>query len=146
MTMPSDSQAIVPSQPTDITKPTLPPPALFDVLPALHEILARIERTPVDSADLQHQPSTSDESGTDSDDIGAYYQDQAPLEPKDLPTEVLAIKAMIRKALREVEKLPDMDWSVEEQEEEIKELEGRIERQKAMLKKHGEMGKGSGLG
>ena len=146
MTMASDSQTLASSQPTDSIKPNLPSAHAFDILPMLDEILARIERAPTDNAGLQHQLSSSEESSTDASDIGAHYQDQPPLEPKDLPTEVLAIKAKIRKALRELEKLPDRDWSIEEQEEEIEELEGRIERQKAMLRRFGEMGRGSALG
>lgn len=128
---------------TASAKPHLPPPQIFDVLPALHELLARVDRAPADS---QQQISSPDDGSKTGDDIGAHYQDQALLEPKELPTEVLAIKAKIRKALREVEKLPGMEWSVEEQEEEIVDLEERIERQKAMLKKFGEMGRASGRG
>lgn len=128
---------------TASAKPNLPPPQIFDVLPALHELLARIDRAPADS---QQQIGSPDDSSKTGDDIGAHYPDQAPFEPKELPTEVLVIKAKIRKALREVEKLPDMDWSVEEQEEEIVELEERIERQKAMLKRFAEMGRASGRG
>lgn len=143
MTMASDSQTISTSQPADTTKLNLPPPQIFDILPALHELLARIERAPTDNPDAQLQSGSHD---TGDSDIGTQYQDQAPLEPKDLPTEVLAIKAKIRKALRELEKLPDMDWSIEEQEEDIAELEDRVRRQKAMLARFGEMGRVSGLG
>lgn len=147
MTMADDSQNTRPSQPTDLRKPSLPPPQSFDILPALHELLARIDNAPTNTAgDNPLQPDTSMADSEDGGDIGAHYQDQQPLDPKDLPTEVLAIKAKIRKALREVEKLPDVEWSVEEQEEETAELEARIERQRAMLKRFGELGKGVGLG
>lgn len=143
MTMASDFQTLNTSQ-SDTSKPTLPSPQIFDVLPALHELLARIERAPPDTTDLQ-QPSSSYSGDESSNDIGAHYQDQAPLEPKDLQAEVLAIKTKIRKALREVERLPDMESSVGEQEEEIAELEERIGRQRAMLRRFGEMGRGGGL-
>lgn len=140
MTMAADSQ----NQSTntsqhlpETTKLNLPPPQIFDVLPALHELLARIERAPPPNP---ADPSTTDPtSSADEHDIGAYYQDQPPLEPKDLPTEVLAIKAKIRKALREVEKLPDMESSVEEQEDDIRELEERVQRQRAMVRRFGEL-------
>ena len=77
-----------------------------------------------------------------SDSDAALYTDLPPLEPKELPTEVLQIKAKTRKALRELEKLPDMERSVEEQEEEIRELEGRIRRQRDMVRRLGEMARG----
>lgn len=145
MTMAADSQSSNTFS-ADTTRLNLPPPQIFDILPALHELLARIERAPgPESTDPSLQSSTSTPFN-ESEDIGAHYQDQPPLEPKDLPTEVLAIKSKIRKALKEIEKLPDMEWSVEEQEEEIRELEERIARQKAMLGKFGEMAKGTGLG
>ena len=69
------------------------------------------------------------------------YTDLHPLEPKDLPTEVLQIKAKIRRALKELEKLPDMERSVEEQQEEIDELETRIGRQREMVRRLGEAAK-----
>jgi Zn-finger domain-containing protein len=46
---------------------------------------------------------------------------------------VLEIKTRIRAALRAVEGLPDVDRSLEEQKEEIRELEERITRQKEVL-------------
>ena len=142
-TITSDTRPINSSQPSETARPPLPQPQIFDILPTLHELLSRIERAP---------PSTSsqlpdhDSTNTNNNEIGAHYQDQAPLEPKELPTEVLAIKAKIRKALREVERLPDMEWSVEEQEEEITELEERIERQKEVVGRLGSMGREVGLG
>ena len=87
----------------------------FDILPALHELLAR----------LDHGISHDGETG--------HYAELQPLEPKDVPTQALPIKARIRRALRELEKLPDMGRSVEEQREEIEELEERIQKQRAVL-------------
>lgn len=51
-----------------------------------------------------------------------------------MPTLALPVKARIRKALRELEKVPGVERSVAEQEEEIAELEARIERQRAVLR------------
>ena len=136
MTMAGDTQTTVPAD-LDASKLNLPSPDLFDILPALHEILARIDRAPsADVADASH----SNNSGTNSPGgIDANYQDQLPLDPKELPTEVLAIKSKIRRALRELEKLPDMDLTIEQQEEDIAELEARIAKQKAMMAKLGDM-------
>ena len=115
----------------------LPPPQSFDILPALHELLARIDHTSADSGVLSDQVEPAD----NKEEIGALYTDLAPLEPKDLPVEVLQIKAKIRNALKELQKLPDMDRSIEEQQMEIVELEDRIARQKAMIGKLGEVAK-----
>jgi DNA-binding transcriptional regulator GbsR (MarR family) len=75
---------------------------------------------------------------TSEDDVVTYSELQ-PLEPKDLPNEVIAIKSKIRKALRELEKLPDMDRDVEEQEAEIKKLERKAAKQKEVLQKLGDV-------
>lgn len=64
------------------------------------------------------------------------------MNPKDLPTASLDIKARVRGAQREVEKLSDIDRTVEEQNEEITELEERIARQHAMLSGLAEVAKG----
>jgi hypothetical protein len=65
---------------------------------------------------------------------GTSYTELVPLAPKDLPTAVLDVKMRIRAALRAVEGLPDVERGLDEQEEEIRELEERIERQKAVLR------------
>lgn len=110
------------------SQPQLPPPQTFDILPPLHEILARID----------HAPNDPIQAATGDGDV-VSYADLQPLEPKDLPNEVIAVKSKIRKALRELERLPDMDRSVEEQEEEIRMLEEKAAKQKEVLKKLGEV-------
>jgi len=101
-----------PSLPTTTTTtPTLPPPFLFDLLPALYELLSRID--PPD--------------------------DHHPFDPKDLPTAILPLKAQMRRALREVAALPDIDRGVVEQEAEIVELELLRRRQEEALKGLGEV-------
>jgi hypothetical protein len=58
-----------------------------------------------------------------------------PLAPKDLPEEVLkSIKSKIRAAMRAVEAMPDVDRSIGEQEEEIRILEERVAKQRAVLR------------
>lgn len=113
----------------------LPPSQTFDVLPALHELLARIDHGSNSSTDIQ-DPTTGD-----VEDINALYPELQPLEPKELPTEVLQIKAKIRKATKVLEKLPDMERTVGEQNEEIEALEDRIKRQREMLAKLGQLAK-----
>lgn len=110
----------------------LPPPQAFDILPPLHELLARIDHTPNDPIQV---------AAASGEDDTVSYADLQPLEPKDLPNEVIVIKGKIRKALRELEKLPDMDRTVEEQEEEIKMLEEKAEKQREVLKRLGVVAK-----
>lgn len=78
------------------------------------------------------------QAATGDSDVVSYAELQ-PLEPKDLPNEVIAVKSKIRRALRELEKLPDMDRTVEEQEEEIRMLEQKAAKQKEVLKKLGDV-------
>ena len=118
------------SQRPQINQLQLPPPQTFDILPALHELLARIDHTTT-STDLTNQDPI------DPSDIGALYSELQPLEPKDLPTEILEIKRKIRRALKDLEQLPDMERSVEEQNEEIEALEGRIARQREIVARLG---------
>lgn len=101
-------------------KISLPPPQTFDILPPLHELIARIDHSSSDPLTASAQETVT-------------YTDSKPLEPKDFPNEVQSTKAKIRKALRELEKLPDMERSVEEQEVEIAEVEERIRRQREEL-------------
>lgn len=77
-------------------------------------------------------------AATSADEVVTYSEPQ-PLEAKDLPSEVIAIKSKIRKALRELEKLPDMDRDVEEQEAEIRKLEQKAAKQKEVLQRLGEV-------
>jgi len=106
----------------------LPPPQTFDILPPLHELLARIDHSSAD-------PLTA----VTQDTVG--YTDSRSLEPKEFPNEVQAVKGKVRKALRELEKLPDMERSVDEQEEEMRELQMRIERQKQVLSRLSDVAK-----
>ncbi|KAI7375195.1 hypothetical protein KC336_g20042 [Hortaea werneckii] len=130
----SHTQTNVSEPSTDSTHPPLPAPQLFDILPALHEILARIDHRSTDP--ITGSPSLTD--NLSSGNIGAAYNNIQSLDPKDLPTAILPLKTMMRKGLREVEKLPDMERSVQEQEEEIRELEERIRKQELVMRGLGE--------
>ena len=115
----------------------LPPPQTFDILPALHELLARIDHGAVDPTG-----GITDQASSDPEDIGALYSELQPLEPKELSAEVQPIKQKVRKALKELEKLPDMERSVEEQNEEIEEMEEKVRRQREMIRRLGELARG----
>lgn len=119
---------------------TMPPAHTFDILPALHELLARVEQAPA-AADLF---SGLDED-VDPSDIGSHYPPDTlvPLTPKELPEEVLkVIKPKMRAAMRAVEAAPGIEQSISEQDEEIKMLEERDRKQKEMFREMGELAKG----
>ena len=59
------------------------------------------------------------------------------LELHELTVAANAIRLKIQKARSTVKELPDLERSVEEQDEELGELEERIEKQRAMLGKLG---------
>lgn len=61
-----------------------------------------------------------------------------PLDPKDLPQAAVPIKLKIQKAKAAVSTLPDVERSIEEQEDEIQELQKRIGRLRGVL---GELGR-----
>jgi hypothetical protein len=119
----SAAQTPVPTQHTTIlsTTSTLPPPATFDILPPLHELLSRLVANDPE-ASLTAEPSSP------------TYQNLEPLAMHQLAGEVSSVRSRIRRARAAVESLPDMDRTVEEQEEEIKLLQDRITKQTAVLK------------
>lgn len=65
-----------------------------------------------------------------------------PLTLKDIPLATDSLKHKIQKARAEARALPDVDRSIEEQEEEMRELDEKIEKQKEVLKMLAELGKG----
>ena len=95
----------------------LPPAHLFDIVPEVHELLSRL------------LPATANPT----DPTVTAYTDQQPLEIQHLANEASAVRIKIQKARAAVKELPDMDRTIEEQEAEMKELEERIGRQRAML-------------
>ena len=131
LTLSFDTSAVDASRPASQSESQpiqLPPPQTFDILPPLHEILARIDHAPTDPM----QAATAE-----ADAIS--YADLWLIENRDLPHEVLGIKNKIRRALRELEKLPDMDRDVEEQEAEIMKLEQKAAKQKEVLQRLGDV-------
>lgn len=121
------------AQPLATSKLQLPPPHVFDILPALHELLARVDAHNA-QASSSHEVEEQAMLENDNTVLGSDYTDVQPLNPKDLPLATLNVKARIRSALKELEKLPDMDRTVQEQQEEMEELEVKIKKQREMLR------------
>lgn len=113
----------IPTQTTTLppTTNTLPTPATFDILPPLHELLSRLVADDP-TASLTAEPSSP------------TYQNLEPLAMHQLAGEASSIRSRIRRARAAVEALPDVDRTIEEQEEEIRLLQERITKQTAVLK------------
>lgn len=94
----------------------LPSPEVFDIVPALHELLSRMLPP---TEDLSRPPS---------------YSNQPTLSPQYLQAEASSIRSKIRKAREAVAALPDVDRSIEQQEEEITMLTEKIEKQRRVLR------------
>lgn len=103
-------------------------PHLFDIVPSLERLLARL---------LIPAPGITAPDGSSA--ASAAEQDKPEhlrhLDIQQLDAAANAIRVQIQKARAGVAQLPDMDRTVEEQQEEIDWLEGRIARQKEMLRK-----------
>ncbi|KAL2211042.1 hypothetical protein CC79DRAFT_1366415 [Sarocladium strictum] len=113
------------SAPTFTTPPSFSPDTL-DALTSLAHDLARVRAGLLQNPDQQPSPGDN----------------KQPLAIKDVPGATDAIKHKIQRARAAVKALPDMERGVEEQEREVKELEGRIERQRAVLRGLRERGEG----
>lgn len=110
--------------PLSATAPAPPAPSAFDVLPDLHKLLKRILETsaqPPAATPTPVQPSAD-----------------GPLEIQHVATAANDIRLKIQKARRAVMSLPDIDRSLEDQEDEIGDLEARIAQLKASLKELGQ--------
>lgn len=101
-------------------------PQIFDLLPHLHLLLARL---------LPPQP-TPDPLNPLAPPTGNSVSNikHEPLEIQNLAREASALRVRIQKARQAVREVEDGDRTIEEQEEEIKELEGVVEGLKGVLK------------
>lgn len=99
----------------------LPPPETFNLLGPLHDLIARLLVSEGASGQLDNG-------------LGPQLPMLAqPLEIQQLAGEVSGIRARIRRARAAVQDLPDIERSVEEQNEEIRALKARIEKQRRVL-------------
>lgn len=106
----------------------LPPEGLsadaVDTLPVLSAVLSRLQNLSSPSATAASPPTPSPSlaaSGT------------GPLTIKDIPAATDQLKHKLQRARAQVKELPDIDRSIADQEEEIRELEERITKQKAAI-------------
>jgi hypothetical protein len=135
------STALTPATPAPplINEPgQLPPPHIFDIVPPLHALLQRLlvpsphGGTGTQNTATQTSPTNAAAMGTALDDIAILHSSE-PLEVQHLDAATDAIRIRVQKARAAVKALPDIERSVEEQEEEINELVVRIKKMREML-------------
>ncbi|KAM5351826.1 hypothetical protein ACJ41O_004549 [Fusarium nematophilum] len=108
----------------------LPPSFSPDTLDALSElslVLARVRAGIQSSAGITTEPAP----GT----TGHNAPGGPTLSFKDVPGATDGLKHKLQRARSQVRELPDMNRSIEEQAEEIRDLEARIETQRALLQR-----------
>ncbi|KIW00397.1 uncharacterized protein PV09_08106 [Verruconis gallopava] len=132
------NQVIVPT--TKLSTPTLPPPDTFDFLPPLYGLLRRLQQPSGIEAPVGAQDGNSAAlpEGSPSQQLERTVSGgSGKLELSHLDAAASAIRLKIQKARQLVANMPDIERTVEEQEEELAELESRVTRQRAMLAKLG---------
>ncbi|KAI5288419.1 hypothetical protein KEM54_005227 [Ascosphaera aggregata] len=122
-----------------------PPPQVFDILPQLHDLLARLitptasSQTPVPNLGLTGGEPLLSGPGNPVAAVGGAGSTVGSatgglsIDPKALQIESAAIRRRLQRAQAAVEGLPDMHRSVDEQESEIEAVERRIARLKEVL-------------
>lgn len=130
----------------------LPPafsPDTLDVLTELYNVLQKVHETARESLQNQEQDpsaaaaapklptSTSTPSASAVATVGG---DGKRLTFKDVPNATDGIKHKLQRAREQVRGLPDMSRTVAEQDAEMRELEARIEKQRALLERLREEG------
>ena len=111
--------ATSPTPNPDIPIPsTLPPPQVFDLIPHIHALLARLL--------LPNTQHTAQDISTPSSSITA--NSTVALSPKDLATAASGVMVKIQKARNAVRDLPGVQVGLDEQERIIRDLEEEVRR------------------
>jgi hypothetical protein len=103
--------------------PQPPAPSTLDILPLLTTLLTNLQESSQNPTQSATSASPTDPNFT------------APITPKDIVALTDGMKAKIREARAQIARLPDMDVSLDEQEQEIRDLEERIRRQRKELER-----------
>lgn len=103
-------------------------PDSIDVPSELAQILSRVRYT--DNANKSSAPTPAASAG---DNAAAATTNAGTLPIKDLPAAVDPLRHKIQRARAAVHTLPDIGRTLSEQEAEARQLEARIERQRAAL-------------
>ncbi|KAH6677505.1 RNA polymerase II transcription mediator complex subunit 9-domain-containing protein [Halenospora varia] len=97
----------------------------IDTLPVLSALLSRLQNPSTTSTSTAGSPPAASPSQIASGN--------GPLTIKDIPAATDELKHKVQKARAQVKELPDMDRTITEQEDEIRELEEKIARQREVL-------------
>jgi hypothetical protein len=103
----------------------------IDVLPVLSSLLSRLQ---VPQNQTGASTAGSPPGPTSSATPSQLVSSTGPLTIKDIPAATDGLKHRLQKARVAVKELPDLNRSLKEQEEEIRELEDKITRQREVLK------------
>ncbi|KAJ5188783.1 Mediator complex subunit Med9 [Penicillium cf. griseofulvum] len=141
-----------------------PSPQTFEIIPSLHGILSRLlsskgqqpgsSDAPGDTTELPGVSQTQTQQASSNTPNGGHNGNNAsshavpgvsvlgsstrpPLDVKTLPTETSSVRIRIQKARIVVEGLPDVHRSVDDQQREIAELEGRVRRLRSVISDFG---------
>jgi hypothetical protein len=114
-------------QPSSLSE-TISPDSI-DTLPVLSALLSRLETTSANATTASTAGSPPAATPTPSQLVSGT----GPLRIKDIPAGTDELKHKLQKARAQVKELPDIHRSVADQEQEIRELEERITRQRSVL-------------
>ncbi|KAI5308460.1 hypothetical protein KEM55_005633 [Ascosphaera atra] len=135
-----------------------PPPQTFDILPPLHDLLDRLLSAPSPGNPQQgnglpgaehlipgaaNHPHAQHPQAPASGSLAPSMAGGAGgVDPRTLLVESSAVKLRLQKARAALDPLPDMQRSIEEQQEEMEELEARIKRLKGVMADFGQRSAG----
>ena len=115
----------LPSQ-TSVDTPPFPSPSLFSILPEIYLLISRIEL-------LQQATGTSVPTTPGGNSA------TTPITLQELPAAIQPVRTQIIKAKVAVQALPDVERTIEQQEDEIRLLEGRVGALKKRLRELGRL-------
>ncbi|KAF4637930.1 hypothetical protein G7Y89_g163 [Cudoniella acicularis] len=125
MATPLQQTSQTPQNPSGLVLPEGLSPDSIDTLPVLSALLSRLQNPSNTSASTSGSPPAASPS--------QIATGTGPLTIKDIPAATDELKHKLQRARMQVKELPDMDRSLSEQEEEIKELKEKISRQRGAL-------------
>lgn len=138
------------AQPHSLALPPTFSPDTLDVLTHLSTILSEVRTALQTSTGIEKPGAENHADAGGGNGAGNASAGATGLTFKDVARASDGIKHKLQRAREHVQALPDMQRGIEEQEAEMRELESRMERQRALLvrlREEGlEFGKGQGEG
>ncbi|EKD15083.1 uncharacterized protein L3040_003716 [Drepanopeziza brunnea f. sp. 'multigermtubi'] len=133
--MSSSTPQITSAPPSHLNLPEGLTPDSIDTLTVLSSILSRVDLTSKNpTASTAGSPPAATPSQPPAD------LDHGPLTVRDLPAATDGLKHNLQKAKVLLKQLPDLERSIKEQEDEMRDLEAKVGEQKAVLAQLVEVG------